>query len=81
MNAKSLLAEALQLPAGARAARVGELIDSLDQEPTDPDAEAAWAEEIRRRIADVDDGRVRPVPWSVARQRILAAAGGDADPR
>jgi hypothetical protein len=40
------------------------------------DVEAAWSEEIRQRLADVDAGVVTPIPWPEARRRILAAATG-----
>lgn len=74
-----VLAAAMKLPAGARAALAAELIESL--EPAEPaeDVERAWAETIRQRLAEVDSGAVTPVPWSEARRRILAAAriGGD----
>lgn len=64
-----LLQEALRLPAEARAALAGSLIDSLD-EAIDPDAEQAWAVEIEKRSGDLASGRVRPIPWSEARRRI-----------
>jgi putative addiction module component (TIGR02574 family) len=74
---ENVLVAALRLPATARAAVVAELIESLD-EPEQPgeDIKAAWAEEIRRRLADVDAGRVTPIPWAEARRRILLAATG-----
>jgi putative addiction module component (TIGR02574 family) len=65
-----LLKEALQLPADARAALAGSLLDSLDQE-VDEDAETAWQLEINRRIEDLDSGKVKTVPWSEARRRIF----------
>jgi putative addiction module component (TIGR02574 family) len=73
----NVLAAALRLPAEARAAVAAELIQSLD-EPEEPaeEVEAAWAEEIRQRMADVDAGVVTPIPWSEARRRIFAAASG-----
>lgn len=40
------------------------------------EARAAVAAEIRQRLADVDAGRVTPIPWPEARRRILAAASG-----
>jgi hypothetical protein len=40
------------------------------------DVEAAWGEEIRQRLADVDAGVVTPIPWPEARRRIFAAAQG-----
>ena len=65
-----LLADALKLPIEARAALAAKLIDSLDSE-VDEDAEARWSEEIERRLADVDSGRVATVPWSEVRASIL----------
>ena len=74
MNAKQLLAEALQLAPEERAALAGELIESLDEQ-IDDDAEAAWSVEIRRRLERLDNGLATTVPWAEARRRILAAAG------
>jgi putative addiction module component (TIGR02574 family) len=76
MDEKRVLSDALRLPAAARAALAAELIASLD-EHVDPDAEAAWSLEIRRRLDEIDSGAVRPIPWSDARRRILAATGRD----
>ena len=74
MDAKQLLAEALRLSAEERAALAGELIQSLDRD-VDPDAEAAWSEEIRARLERLDAGTAKTIPWSEARRRIHAAAG------
>ena len=65
-----LLEKALKLPVEARAALAGPLIESLD-ETIDEDAEAAWAEEISRRIRELDKGKAKTVPWSKARRTIL----------
>ena len=65
-----LLEEALKLPAEARAALAGCLLESLD-EAVDPQAEQEWAAEIGRRVDDLDTGRVRPIPWAEARRAIL----------
>ena len=56
-----VLQDALALPAEARAALAGSLLDSLDTE-CDEDAEAAWLAEIQRRSAELDSGKVSPVP-------------------
>ena len=72
---KKVLEEALRLPAEARAALAGYLIESLD-DAVDEDAEAAWGQEIARRIDDLDRGKVKAVPWSVARRQILGRSGG-----
>ena len=68
-DSAELLKEALKLPPEARAALAGSLIDSLDQE-VDEGAEAAWEAEIERRLAELDSGSVKLVPWSEARRRI-----------
>jgi putative addiction module component (TIGR02574 family) len=74
MDSKQLLVEALRLPDEERAALAGELIDSLDSE-VDPDAEAAWATEIRSRLSALQAGRAKTIVWSEARRRIHSAAG------
>jgi putative addiction module component (TIGR02574 family) len=74
MDPRQLLAEALRLSDGERAALAGELIQSLDSE-VDPDAEAAWSAEIRARLDRVDAGTARTISWAEARRRIHAAAG------
>lgn len=79
---ETVLAAALRLPADARAAVVAELLQSLDEpEQTANEVEAAWANEIQLRLADVDAGVVKPIPWSEARSRIFAAAGGQRETR
>ena len=65
-----LLEEALSLPAEARAALAGSLLDSLDK-VIDPDAEAAWEIEIARRLAEIDARKVVMVPWADARRVLL----------
>ncbi len=74
-DAETVRAAALQLSSEARASLAAELIESLDDvEEVAEDVEAAWAEEVGRRLAEIDGGTVTPVPWSEARQRIWAAA-------
>jgi putative addiction module component (TIGR02574 family) len=67
-----LVEEVLRLPREARAAIVGKLIESLDDGAVDANAEAAWSAEIAKRLADVDSGGVKPVPWDEARRQILS---------
>lgn len=69
-NTAKLLEEALKLPSEARAALAGSLLDSLD-DTVDPAAEVAWEVEIAKRLKELDDGKVRPIPWSEARRAIL----------
>ena len=68
---KKVLEEALRLPAEARAALAGHLLESLD-DSVDEDVELAWSKEIARR----DRGKVKTVPWSVARRQILGRSVG-----
>ena len=70
-DAARLLAEALKLPAHDRAAVAGQLLQSLDEQ-VDEDAEAAWIDEIGRRVRELDAGVVGAVPWSLARDRIAS---------
>lgn len=67
---QKLIEDALKLPPEARAAIAGSLLESLD-ETIDEDAVAEWETEIRKRIRDLDDGTVKPIPWSEVR-RIIA---------
>ena len=74
-NHQKVLEEALRLPIEARAALAGHLLESLD-ETVDEDVELAWSKEIERRIDDLDLGKVKTVPWSVARRQVLGRSGG-----
>ena len=69
MDPAVLLKEALELPADARAALAGSLLESLEPE-VDSSAEAAWQVEIRRRVKELDSGTVEPLSWAEARRRI-----------
>jgi putative addiction module component (TIGR02574 family) len=70
-DAAEVLKDALALPAEARAALIGPLVESLDSE-VDEDAEEAWREEIQRRLREIDSGTVKLVQWDEARRRLLA---------
>ncbi len=74
-NAMRLLEDALRLSGSERADIAARLIDSLDQD-ADEDAPAAWDAEIARRIADLDGGSVKPIPWPEARRMILGRSHG-----
>ncbi len=67
--AKTVLAEALEIDDNERAELATELIASLDGEP-DEGAEAAWATEIERRMADIDDGTATLTSWANVERRI-----------
>jgi putative addiction module component (TIGR02574 family) len=58
-TAEEILNRALELPMDERADLVHKLLLSLEPEPPDPDWEAAWAEEIERRLGQLDRGEVQ----------------------
>ena len=62
--------EAADLSEKDRADLAGLLIESLEGAP-DPDVEAAWAAEITRRVAEVEAGTVKTIPWEQVRQRLI----------
>ena len=68
-NVSESLRETLKLPPEARAAIAGSLLDSLDQ-IIDEGAESAWEDEVVLRIKEIDEGRVKLVPWAEARRQI-----------
>jgi putative addiction module component (TIGR02574 family) len=70
-----LLKKALSLPAEARAALAGSLLESLD-DTIDASAEEEWSQEIARRIQELDAGRVKPIPWAEARRQVAAILNG-----
>ncbi len=70
-QAAAILKDALAVATGARAALAGSLLESLDSE-VDEDAEAAWATEINRRVAELDSGAAKTVPWTEVRRRLTA---------
>ena len=67
-----LLKKALSLPVSERADLAGSLIESLD-DTQDESVEAAWDEEVARRMADIDSGAVKPVSLEDARRRLSSA--------
>ena len=74
-DATELLKRALALSAEERAELAGSLLESLDDAHEDSEAvEAAWSEEIARRIEDLDSGKVKPVSLDAFRRKLSSAA-------
>jgi putative addiction module component (TIGR02574 family) len=67
---KEVFREAAQLPERDRATLTGLLIETLDP-VSEPDVEAAWSEEIRRRVAEIDAGTVELIPWEEVRAELF----------
>lgn len=66
-----LSAQAQALPPEDRARLAEELLASLD--PREQEVEAAWDEELRRRIDEVERGAVQPVPAEQAFTQVRRA--------
>jgi putative addiction module component (TIGR02574 family) len=60
-QAEQILQTALSLHPNDRAEIAATLIQSLDEQ-IDADVEAAWAEEIKRRIESIDKCQVQLIP-------------------
>jgi putative addiction module component (TIGR02574 family) len=72
-DAKRLLDDALQLAEAERAEIAGRLIESLDDQ-IDADAQERWSDEIAQRLADLDSGAVKAIPWAEVRRRMTPDA-------
>lgn len=66
-----VLQEPLALAAGERARIAHELIQSLESEGSV--AAAAWSEEIRRRVDEIEAGTAELEDWETIRARLEAA--------
>jgi putative addiction module component (TIGR02574 family) len=66
-----LLDAALQLPEDARIELANRLFESLDPAEDEGDVEAAWAEEIKRRLEDLQSGREKAIPLDEAWKIIM----------
>jgi putative addiction module component (TIGR02574 family) len=80
-EAQELLKKALTLPDKERADMAGSLINSLD-DTVDENADAAWQDEVARRLEDVRSGKVKTIPGDEVRRQgytLLHGAlpGGD----
>jgi putative addiction module component (TIGR02574 family) len=66
-----LLEQALSLSVEEQEALADSLISNLGGK-IDEAVLAAWDDEIRKRVAELDSGRAKTVPWTEVRQRNLA---------
>ncbi len=66
-----LLQQALSLSVEEQEALADSLISNLGGQ-VDEGVLAAWDEEIKKRIADLDSGKAKTIPWMEVRRRNLA---------
>jgi putative addiction module component (TIGR02574 family) len=67
-----VLDKALALSVEERGLLIDRLVQSLDDEPAEEGVEAAWADEIKRRVDDIRLGRVETIPGERLRERLNA---------
>jgi putative addiction module component (TIGR02574 family) len=68
-----VFADALALPKAARLELAAALLESTPPPGALSEDDPGFAEEIRRRVDDLERGDVRAVPWGQARTRIATA--------
>jgi putative addiction module component (TIGR02574 family) len=73
-NVQQLFNDALNLSDCDRAELAGLLLGSLDEEH-DADSQQAWSDEIARRLEELNNGSVTPIPWAEVRKRLTKNAG------
>jgi putative addiction module component (TIGR02574 family) len=70
----SILSAAQQLPEQDRLRLIDALWETVPPETDAPFSEE-WAEEIERRVAELEAGTAQTVPWSLIREEALARIG------
>jgi putative addiction module component (TIGR02574 family) len=56
-----VLEKALALSSEDRGLIIHRLIESLDDEPAEEGVEAAWSEEVKRRVEEIQSGKVEMI--------------------
>jgi putative addiction module component (TIGR02574 family) len=69
-KASEVLAQAMQLSPQERELLIDELVESLDEGPTEAGAEEAWAVEIKRRVDEIRSGKVKLIPGEQVLQEL-----------
>jgi putative addiction module component (TIGR02574 family) len=73
MKASDLMTEAVSLPVEERALLVDSLLQTLN--PVDEANTAAWLAVARRRLDDLDSGRVEAIPGEEVFERVRQRLG------
>jgi putative addiction module component (TIGR02574 family) len=74
-RARKLLEEALALPKEERLLIAAELQDSVEESDSPEEIEAAWHEEIVKRVQSIEDGTAVLVDGEESSRRIRAKHG------
>jgi putative addiction module component (TIGR02574 family) len=75
-KAEVLIKEALALPDAELASLIDGLLAALEPEK-DAEVDLAWAAEIERRSAELQQGLVTAVPWNEVREKALRLANAE----
>ena len=70
-----ILEEVLNMPQQQRAFLASQLIDSLEPQ-VDIDIEAAWQQEVNKRVSQAKEGLVTFIPWGEARCILISPCSG-----
>jgi len=70
-DVSKILEQALALSVEEQEALAESLISNLSGK-VDQRIVAAWDDEVKKRIADLDSGKAKTIPWEEVRQRNLA---------
>jgi len=73
-NVKKLLHAARELSEADRVRLAEQLLASVD-DGSPEEVAAAWTAEIERRARELDEGTVRPVPWTQVKASLRRARG------
>lgn len=78
-QAQAILEQAMKLPLPEREALANQLLRSVEEveltEAEQAELDALWAPEIRRRIEEIDSGRVKMIPWDEAKAELWKLIG------
>jgi|HubBroStandDraft_6_1064221.scaffolds.fasta_scaffold2680540_1 putative addiction module component (TIGR02574 family) len=67
-----VLKKALALSTQDRGLISDRLIESPDDEPAEEGIEPAWSDEIKRRVEEIQSGKVEMIPGEEVDRRLLA---------
>jgi putative addiction module component (TIGR02574 family) len=71
-----VLEKALALSTQERGLIIDRLIETLDDEPAEAGVEAAWSDEIKRRVEDIQSCKVEMIPGEEVDRRLSRLSNG-----
>ncbi len=71
-----VLEKALALSTEDRGLIIDRLVESLDNEPAEDGVEAAWSDEIKRRVEEIQSGEVEMIPGEEVDRRLARLSNG-----